>query len=107
MASHLRAVWGKRAGCCALLLMLGQAPSYGLSLRDSVSSWPCALESERQRIATYLVNLVGKGRQEMDEQFFETCMADLAFEPNMYELRIRDAANGCAYMSTLIFLESG
>ena len=86
--------------------MAAQAPSYSLSLTDRVSDWPCVLETKREEVATVLVTLVGQGRAEMDEHFFEQCIAGLALEPNVYDLQIRDAANGCAYLSTLVFGES-
>jgi hypothetical protein len=92
--------------CCALLLFGTGAPSYALSLTDPVSSWPCVLESEREELATLLTTVVG-GRPELDEYFFEACIAELAWEPNFYARQIRDVANGCSYMSTLVFSDSG
>jgi hypothetical protein len=93
-------------GCCALLLFGAAAPSYALSLTDPVSSWPCVLESEREKVAALLAIVVG-GRPELDEYFFEECITELAWEPNFYARQIRDVANGCSYMSTLAFSDSG
>jgi len=81
-------------------------PANTLSLTDHLSKWPCVSDGERDKVANLLGTLVGQGRREMDERFFENCMSELVWEPNQYGKRIRDAANGCAYMSTLVFVES-
>jgi hypothetical protein len=91
--------------CCALLLPGAGTPSYALSLTDPVSDWPCVLETEREKVATLLATVVG-GPPDLDEYFFEKCIDDMAWEPNFYERQIRDAANGCAFMSTLVFAET-
>jgi hypothetical protein len=81
-------------------------PANTLSLTDRLFKWPCVSDAERDKVATMLVTLVGQGRQGMDEHFFENCISELAWEPNLYRKRIREAASGCAYMSTLVFAES-
>ena len=92
---------------CSAVLSLGvNTPSRSLSLNDPVSSWPCVAEGEREDVASFLVTLAGQGRPELDEEFFEKCIADVALEPNLYARRIRDAADGCVYNSTLVFAES-
>jgi hypothetical protein len=80
-------------------------PHSSLSLTDPISRWPFASEAERERIDNLLVLLAGQGRPEMNELFFEKCISDLAWDPNLAERSIRDAADGCAYMSTLVFAE--
>jgi hypothetical protein len=104
--------WGSGDAVLALMrvsfaiLFLGViTPSNSLSLNDPVSSWPCVTE-ERENVVNFLVTLAGQGRPELDEEFFEKCIADIALEPNLYAERIRDVADGCAYMSTLVFAES-
>ena len=77
-----------------------------LSLTDHLSKWRCVSEGEREKVVGLLVTLAGRGREDLNQEFFENCIASLAWEPNLYEREIRDAANGCAYMSTLVFAES-
>jgi hypothetical protein len=43
----------------------------------------------------------------MNEHFFEECISEAAWEPNLHDEQIREAATACAYMSTLVFTESG
>jgi hypothetical protein len=90
---------------CALCAGTG-LPTSTLSLTDPVWKWQFALEAEREKIASLLVVLAGQGRPEMNELFFEKCISDVAWEPNLAQEPIRDAADGCAYMSTLVFAES-
>jgi hypothetical protein len=90
---------------CAICAV-ARGPSSTLSLTDPVSKWPFVLESEREKVVSFLVALVGQGQPEMNELFFEKCISDAAWEPNLAQEQIRDAADGCAYMSTLIFAES-
>ena len=106
MSVRLYAVRALILACSAILLLGVNTPSHSLSLNDPVSGWPCVMEGEREDVASFLVTLAGQGRPELDEDFFEKCIADVAIEPNLYALRIRDAADGCAYMSTLVFAES-
>ena|SRR5215213_4823272 len=81
-------------------------PTNTLALTDHLSKWPCVSEAEREKVSSLLVTLAGRGREELNEQFFENCISELAWAPNLYAEQIRDAANGCAYMSTLVFAES-
>ena len=90
---------------CALCAGTG-APSSTLSLSDPVWKWLFALEAEREKIASLLVVLVGQGRPEMNEGFFERCISEVAWEPNLDLERISDAANACARTSTWVFAES-
>jgi hypothetical protein len=90
---------------CALCAGTG-GPISTLSLTDPVSKWFFVFEAERENVVSLLVALVGHGRQEMNEPFFEKCISDAAWEPNLANQQIRDVANACAYMSTLIFAES-
>jgi hypothetical protein len=82
-------------------------PNSPLSVTDPVSKWPYVLEAERQKIVSLLVTLVGRGQEEMNEHFFEECISEAAWEPNLHDEQIREAATACAYMSTLVFTESG
>jgi hypothetical protein len=88
--------------CVTFLLNLSSF-SYALAPADLMADWICTSSEERRNVASLLVAVAGQGEQEVTEEFFEHCLDDLAHD--LEAKRIRDVANGCMLMRSVIFSE--
>jgi hypothetical protein len=95
---------GRLLICMTFLLNLSSF-SCALTPADLMADWSCTSPDERQKVASLLVAVAGQGDQEVTEEFFEHCLDDLAHD--LEAKRIRDVANGCMLMRSVIFSEDG
>src|SRR5215213_7995168 len=80
-------------------------PVRALSPFNIIGDWPCVAYDERLTVASMLAVVAGRGRAELNEEFFVRCIDDLAYNSDLLKKRISDAANGCVIMNTLPYTD--
>lgn len=78
-----------------------------LSILNTIDDWSCSPETEQFKIIRTLAVVAGRGRPELDAEFFLTCMEDAATRASpLSSTRINEIAAGCVLISSTVFSET-